>query len=87
MGGLTSQQEEDFNWFMENRKQLFKQYGESFVVIENKSVIKAYEGIGDEVEDRALEDMHKIKKSGTFIVQGLTDDEAYYFDTVRCASL
>ncbi|MBR1599315.1 MAG: hypothetical protein IJ661_10470 [Lachnospiraceae bacterium] len=83
--GLTKQQEADFTWFLENRKFLFEKYGYSFIVIENKIVIKVYEGFDDAVELKALDEMYKIKEAGTYIVQGLTEDENYY-GAVRCAN-
>ena len=86
MASLTEQQESDFDWFMDKRKDLFNEYGYSFVVIENKKVIKVYKGFDSSTELKALDEMYALKSPGTYLVQGLTDDEKYYYGAVRCAS-
>ena len=57
-------QVEDFEWFVENYKQLFEEFGAGFLVIKNKEVIGRYDSFGE-----AVNKTKEKEKDGTFIVQ------------------
>ena len=60
-----TQQSIDFKWFRDNIKELFKNYGYSYVVIKNKRVLGSYntmiEGFNEMIKNG--------EKLGTFIIQ------------------
>ena len=67
---------EDFNWFVENYGQLFKEYGHKFLAIKNKKVIGVYDNV-----KTAIEKTKETEELGTFIVQecnGTTDAYTNY---------
>lgn len=63
----------DFNWFIQNRKQLYEEYGDSYVVIKNMAVIGVYSSHADGVNETS-----RTEDLGTFIVQHCTIDESGY---------
>ena len=59
-------QQEDFQWFMENMEGLYKVHGEKVAVIKNKVILGIYE-----VFMEALDNTIKTEQLGTFIIQKL----------------
>ena len=57
-------QDLDFEWFLENYETLFKQYGDSYLVIKDKTVLGSFKTYADGVQ-KALAN----EEIGTFIVQ------------------
>lgn len=72
-------QEKDFNWFLENYKSLYAEYGLSFIAIKNEKVIGVYKSFAEGVNET-----RKTEADGTFIVQQLGPDSSAY--TVRIAN-
>ena len=70
-------QERDFQWFLDNYDDLFKQYGVAFLAIKNKSVLGAYSSYGDAVRKTS-----ETEKLGTFIVQECNGDESAYTNSI-----
>ena len=70
---LTRQQDIDYDWFLANYDQLFKQYGVSYLAIKNCAVLDSY----DSYED-AIRETEKKEELGSFIVQYCNGDESGY---------
>lgn len=66
-------QEADYKWFLENYNELYKEFGDVFLVIKEKKVIGTYNSYADGV----LSTM-KNEPIGTFIVQRCGKDESAY---------
>ena len=73
-------QDKDYNWFLSNYEELFKQFGPSFLVIKDEAVLGSY---GDFEE--AVSNAMRTEELGTFIVQECNGDESAY--TVHIASM
>ncbi len=71
-GGIFMQ-ESDFKWFLENYNELFKQFGEVYLAIKNKTVLGSYNSYAEGV----LSTM-KEEPLGSFIVQKCGRDESAY---------
>lgn len=65
--------ENEFQWFLENYDELYKQHGVSFLAIKNKSVLGVYQSYAEGVK-KTLEN----EELGTFIVQKCNGDESAY---------
>ena len=61
----------DFNWFLNNYDDLYKQYGHKFLVIKNKQVLGAYDSVR-----QALDNTNE--ELGTFIVQECNGNASAY---------
>lgn len=59
----------DYKWFLENLQALYKQYGNAYIAIKNKSVIGVYSSYAEGVKTTA-----KTEELGSFIVQHCSDD-------------
>ena len=70
-------QDEDFEWFIANYNDLFKEYGVSYLAIKNKAVLGVYDSYGDGVIET-----QKTEEPGTFIVQYCNGDESGYTATI-----
>lgn len=66
-------QETDFMWFKEHCSELFRKFGEKYIVVKNASVLGSYDTYAEGVR-AALE----TEKAGTFIVQKCGADESAY---------
>ncbi len=64
---------EDFNFFIKNYQELFKQYGYAFLAIRNKKILGAYNSIPEAIN--TLSDKYKL---GEYIIQKCTGDESAY---------
>jgi len=53
-----------YKWFTENIEDLYKKYGQKFLVIKDKTIIGDYETFQE-----AFRETMKIEKIGTFIIQ------------------
>ena len=63
--------EKDFDWFVENHVNLYKQYGHCFLTIKDQQVLGAYASYAEAVHKTIQE--HPL---GTFIVQECTKDDS-----------
>lgn len=63
----------DFNWFLDNYEDLFKEYGKKEIAIKNKSVI----GVFDDTTS-ALKELNKSYKIGEYILQTCNGNESGY---------
>lgn len=63
-------QELDFEWFISNYDSLYKQYGNSFLAIKDKTVLGSYKTYYDGVMQTL-----KTEKIGSFIVQQCSDNK------------
>ena len=66
-------QDVDYKWFLDNYLELYKKYGDTFLVIKNKTVIGSYNSYAEAV--KAMEGREDI---GTFIVQKCNGCESAY---------
>jgi hypothetical protein len=63
----------DFDYFKENMISFFKEYGERFIAIKDKTVLGVYDTF-----DEALTETLKTEELGTFIVQQCTDNDVNF---------
>jgi len=63
-------QETDYKWFLENYKELYEQYGESYLAIKNRTVLGAYTSYAG-----ALRETEKTEPVGSFIIQFCNGNE------------
>jgi hypothetical protein len=73
-------QDTDFEWFLENYSELFKQYGEAYLVIKDEEVIGVYNDFNNAIDTTLL-----TEEIGTFIVQKCDGTESAY--TLHIASM
>lgn len=66
-------QEQDFEWFKQNYKELFQKYGHKYLAIKNKRVLGVYDSFA-----LAVKTTRQTEKEGTFIVQECGEDESCY---------
>lgn len=65
----------DFNWFLNNYNDLYKQYGHKFLAIKDKKIIGVYDSVRQAVDE--------IKEPlGTFIVQECNGDSSAYTNSI-----
>ena len=67
----------DFDFFITNYQELFKQYGHKFLAIKNEKVIGAYDSVPD-----AISKLSPTYKIGTYIIQECTGDDSAYRTTI-----
>ena len=63
----------DFEWFLDNYKNLFEQYGISYLAIKNQKVIGSFNSFAEGVEETL-----KNEPIGTFIIQKCDGTESAY---------
>lgn len=63
----------DFEWFLDNYNNFYKEYGRKIIVIKNQSVL----GVFDD-KNSAIDETIKKHRLGTFIVQECNGDETGY---------
>jgi hypothetical protein len=68
----------EFEYFLEHKKELVREYNGKFVVIKNLKVIGAYDS-----EIDAIEETSKTEELGTFLVQKCEPGDASYTQTFR----
>lgn len=69
--------QDDFKYFIEHHDEIFSQYPNKFVVIQNKQIILAETSI-----EKALESaVSKGLEIGTFIIQECTEGDSAYTQT------
>lgn len=68
-----SNQDKDFEWFLENYDGFYKKYGDSYIAIKDKKVLGVYDNLLDGVTQT-----QKKEPIGTFIVQHCNGDETGY---------
>ena len=61
---VINMQDRDFDWFLQNYDELYKQYGKSYLVIKDQNVIGSFQTYADGVRGASL-----IAAPGSFIVQ------------------
>ena len=66
-------QNEDYNWYLSNFRELSELYGNSFISIKNKTVIGVFDSYASAVAETS-----KTEEIGTFIVQQCGKTEAAY---------
>ena len=71
------ERKEDFEYFVENYQNFYKEYGHTFLAIKNKSVLGSYNAVQD-----ALSDLSPTHELGTYIIQECTGDESAYRTTI-----
>lgn len=64
-------QSSDFEWFLSNYDELFKQYGDAFLAIKNATVLGAYKSYAE-----ALRKTEKDEEVGTFIIQHCNGEQS-----------
>lgn len=66
-------QDNDYGWFIENYREIYRKYGKSYVVIKNKTVLGSYSTYAEGLSATVV-----TEKIGSFIVQKCTGDETGY---------
>ncbi len=66
-------QQQDYDWFLQNYEELFKEYGISYLAIKNKQVLGKYNSYAE-----AVLETEKNEPLGSFIVQYCNGDESAY---------
>lgn len=69
----TSLQDKDFNWFLQNYMELFKEYGKKYLAIKSEMVLGAYDSFAEAVNKTS-----ETEELGTFIVQLCNGEESGY---------
>ena len=69
----TSLQDKDFNWFLQNYMELFKEYGKKYLAIKSEVVLGAYDSFAEAVNKTS-----ETEELGTFIVQLCNGEESGY---------
>lgn len=67
----------DFDYFIQNYKELYQQYGHKFLAIKNKEVLGAFDSVPD-----AISQLSKEYEIGSYIIQECTDDDSAYRTTI-----
>lgn len=67
----------DFDFFINNYKDLYKQYGHKFLAIKNEKVLGAYDSVPD-----AITQLSNEYEIGTYIIQECTGDDSAYRTTI-----
>lgn len=67
----------DFDFFIKNYKDLYKQYGHKFLAIKNEKILGAYDSVPD-----AITQLSNEYEIGTYIIQECTDDDTAYRTTI-----
>lgn len=67
---------DEFQYYLDNQRQLVKEYNNKFIVIKDKAVIGSYDK-----EDIALFETQKTHELGTFLIQKCTDGTSAYTQT------
>lgn len=67
----------DFDYFIQNYKELYKQYGHKFLAIKDKKVLGAFDSVPD-----AISQLSKEYEIGSYIIQECTDDDSAYRTTI-----
>jgi hypothetical protein len=57
-------QDQDFEYFIQNMETLYKQYGHKFIAIKDKTILGAYDSF-----NAALDETLRHESAGSFIVQ------------------
>ena len=66
-------QDTDYQWFLSNCNELFKQFGSTYLAIKNKTVLGNYKTYAEGVLATS-----KQEEIGTFIIQKCGIDESAY---------
>ena len=64
-----NQQDQDFNYFLENMEKFYRAYGQKFVVVKNRGILAVYDDFMD-----AYEATLKTEEQGTFLIQECFDN-------------
>lgn len=67
---MKDQQQTDYTWFSENFYMLYQRYGNSYLVIKNKTILGSYNSFSE-----AYHDTIKTETLGTFIIQRVCDNQ------------
>jgi hypothetical protein len=74
---MSSVNNADFQYFLENYMKLYEKYGHKYIVIKNKKVLGTYDDM-----IVALETTMKTEELGTFIVQECNGDSSAYTSSI-----
>ena len=70
---LSKEQDEDYNWYKNNYNDLFKKYGNCFLVIKDKEVLGNYVTFAEALKKTKVE-----YELGSFIIQRCNGTESAY---------
>jgi hypothetical protein len=65
-----TQQDVDFNYFLDHMEEFYRQYGHKFVVVKNQNILAVYDNFNN-----ALETTLKTEEMGTFLIQECFDNK------------
>ena len=66
-------QDQDYQWFLDNYDNLFREYGRTYLAIKNAKVLGSYPSYAD-----AVKNTEKNEELGSFIVQYCNGEESGY---------
>lgn len=75
-------QEQDFKWFLNNHDELFRIYGNTYLVIKNQKVISTYASYAEAVKRTS-----ETERLGTFIVQKCTSTAEGYTNQIASCGI
>ena len=70
-------QDKDYEWFLANYDQLFREFGESYLAIKDSHVLGKYSSYAE-----AVHETEKKESLGSFIVQYCNGDESGYTNQI-----
>ena len=77
MGYTDEDRKNDFDFFIENYQNFYKEYGHKFLAIKDKKVLGAYDSVTETIRD--LTPTYEV---GSYIIQECTGDESAYRTTI-----
>lgn len=67
----------DFDFFIENYQNFYKEYGHKFLAIKDKKILGAYDSVAETIS--GLTPTYEV---GSYIIQECTGDESAYRTTI-----
>ena len=77
MGYTDEDRKADFDVFIKNYQNFYKEYGHKFLAIKDKKVLGAYDSVTETISD--LTPTYEV---GSYIIQECTGDESAYRTTI-----
>ena len=77
MGYTDEDRKNDFDFFIENYQNFYKEYGHKFLAIKDKTVLGAYDSVTETISD--LTPTYEV---GSYVIQECTGDESAYRTTI-----
>ena len=75
---MEANRNDDYKWFIDNQKELFRQFPNKFLIISGCQSLGAFDTFDD-----AMEEALKLRKAGEFLIQQCVGDisPVHYYNT------